>query len=282
VTKRRTIFLSTLLLLATAALGFYFVIRPHEPTYEGRTCRDWLLLAYRNHDREIDAHQAIQELGTNAIPTLLEMLRAETDTSQVMDWNENLLVERAFAWLGADATNAIPDLIAMYRPNNSPMRQKEALSVLSRITQTRQSTALMQEALTNSRAALREIAYVHFADRDKAAAIPLLITALSDRSENIQAMAAYRLQQFGTNAIAAVPALLPLAATITNKNENGYSDNFAAAALRTIDPETAAKVLPPKFIPPAPSFLPSGAPNLHPGMRHRFIPVAPVPIRTNK
>jgi HEAT repeats len=297
VTKRRTILLYTLLLLTAASLGYYYGLYSHEPTYEGRTCRGWLIFNYTGGDKNDEAPQAIRELGTNAIPTLLTMLRAETNSAFLLQcralcdkidffkgpllaWEENLLAARGFGCLGSEATNAIPDLIAMYRQTNSPRLQAEALSVLSGITPTQQSTALMKEALTSSNVDLRLTAYLHFAERNQDNATPLLITALSDPSRQVQSMAAYQLQRFGTNAITAVPALLPLVATITNKN--GYFDNFAAKALRTIDPETAAKVLPPKFTPPIPPpFQPSDLKMIR-GIRIDSTPPTSTLIPTNK
>src|ERR1051325_12040053 len=65
-------------LVALIAIGFgIFASRPTEPKYRGRPVSDWLVALQQAQGGKpnVEAMEALQQLGTNAIPSLLEMLR---------------------------------------------------------------------------------------------------------------------------------------------------------------------------------------------------------------
>jgi HEAT repeats len=270
VTKRPAILLF-ILLLAGAALGFYYVIHPHEPTYKGRTARSWLIWCYYTHNWEDDTQvyekteAALRHLGTNAIPPLLQLLRAENNSTfrlrcralwhkvsfvkgPLLAEEENDLARNGFLMLGDAATNAVTELIKICRQTNSTRLQYDAYEVLNTITSTPESTALLREALTNSHDTIRVLAYEYFTRTNQPERLQLLIEGLNDPSRRVQRFATFQLQSMKEVAKPAVPFLVPLAGVISNNyRSDAYSYNPAAAALHDIDPETAAKVLPPPF-----------------------------------
>jgi HEAT repeat protein len=284
VTKRRPILLLTLLLLAAAALGFYYVIRPHESTYQHRTVRSWLIWRRTEHgDYDVEvrekAEAALRHLGTNAIPPLLQMLRLETNSAfrlkcravcdkisfvkgPLLAQDENDLAQIGLHMLGDAVTNAIPELIGMCRQTNSTRLQYNAYHALDTIAPNPDSTAFLREGLTNSDVTIRRIAYDHFTRPNQPERLSILIEQLKDASPSVRNDAAYALRLMRGAAKPAVPFLVPLAGVISNQYSSGaYWYNPAGEALHAIDPETAAKVLPPPFDSSSPPVIRSEAPN---------------------
>src|SRR5579863_8997401 len=84
-TEMRKLFLAGL--VVAALVGFaWLVLRPHEPVYEGKTLGFWLQLCDGGCYNLAhpggppapsleDANDALRHIGTNALPTLLRMLR---------------------------------------------------------------------------------------------------------------------------------------------------------------------------------------------------------------
>src|SRR5262245_13961741 len=122
-----------LAILVVAAFGgvVWLVQRPSEPVYEGRRLSFWLTgYDQPEHDEltRTEADEAVRHLGTNAIPTLLRMLRAKDSalTRRVVqsvqkhhllkvrhtpDWQQHKQAVSAFERLGAGAKEAVPALI---------------------------------------------------------------------------------------------------------------------------------------------------------------------------
>jgi hypothetical protein len=85
--KRKYPIVAAVLVLAFLALPAYLIPRsPPEPTYNGKPLHFWLdqlvrsrmsgVPAVLNADKTGEAQAAIRAIGTNAIPTLLRMVRA--------------------------------------------------------------------------------------------------------------------------------------------------------------------------------------------------------------
>src|SRR5271165_6385675 len=80
--------IAILVLLALGCFSTFIVSRPTEPAYQGKALRYWLK-GYRvaaeewNESTPQKADEAVRHLGTNAIPTLLTMLRARDSASDV-------------------------------------------------------------------------------------------------------------------------------------------------------------------------------------------------------
>ncbi len=76
--KRRKAFV--LLICVAAALALItFLSRDSEPRYQGRSLSQWYVLWTKSADKAqaAEAASAIREIGTNALPTLLERLKSQ-------------------------------------------------------------------------------------------------------------------------------------------------------------------------------------------------------------
>ncbi len=78
-TKRRILIIS--LLIAVVGIISWLVLRPHdsEPTYQGKPLTYWLKGFGSGSPDEVTlkANEAVRQIGTNAIPTLLRLLKAK-------------------------------------------------------------------------------------------------------------------------------------------------------------------------------------------------------------
>jgi hypothetical protein len=248
-----------ILVIAGMLAGIYWS-RWSEPWYKGRSLHSWLEEGTRkwveggDEACKIDA-EAVRHTGTNAIPALLRMLRL-TDSRLTQNLvalhnkfeflpypntadDEHTLAAWGLGWLGSDATNAIPDLMSIYR-GNIQQSSEIAYSIMLSIVPPEQRAGLLNEGQTNRYEYVRRMALWELTPTNTPEiSVPLLIKTLADPSPRNQLMAAGKLRYFGSNALPAVPALVPLAAM-------GSSNLYYAAARTTLivlDPTTAAKVL---------------------------------------
>jgi hypothetical protein len=266
--------------LALAAIGLLlFASRTNEPSYQGRALSDWLTdIEKANDEREAEpAMNAVRQMGTNAIPYLLGMMRAEDSK---LKETFNTLVSKAhiyrfriaeasykqtrafdgFYALGAEANSAIPELTALL---NNPKIARCAASILVYISTNGVEAATSGLRSTNPlvrreiAGVLGTIGIVRFTTNAIPArmailraqaefAVPALIRLLNDSDELTRARAgtslgllgqkpeivvpalirnlgetngwrvphsaAKGLSRFGTNAVAALPALKAIAA----------------------------------------------------------------------
>lgn len=87
---KRRIFYLTLLVAVLGALACYLLVfhEPPEPGYQGKSFSAWAEIYYQGTSNDVfqedtwhpqpvrDAEAALRQIGTNAIPSLLRMLRA--------------------------------------------------------------------------------------------------------------------------------------------------------------------------------------------------------------
>lgn len=142
------------LLVLLVALAF-FLLKPREPSYQGKPMSVWLARAPANRlssypgGNESEVAEAIQHIGTNAIPTLLHYAAAK-DTRLMkfflkMNEKESLvprpyysqedkhaMAERGFAILGPDAKSGVPALVALMGNKDDSVRL-DAVFCLGRI-----------------------------------------------------------------------------------------------------------------------------------------------------
>jgi HEAT repeat protein len=125
------------------------VRQQREPVYQGKPLSEWLL---RDNRRTGEAHKdaiaAVLQAGTNAIPTLLRMLRAKDSALKVRlmdltqrqhivkieftraeDWNGAAVL--GFSALGTNAQSAVPALIEIVDQNISRGSQYGAILALA-------------------------------------------------------------------------------------------------------------------------------------------------------
>src|SRR5258708_4833537 len=144
--KRVPILFMIVAIAIVGAIAWWMSV-PKEPVYQGERLTTWLQ-AYALHnltpgnmaatmEREKRTDEAVRFIGTNAIPTLLRLLRAKDSALKLKfirlaqkqhvvaihpvparDWNN--MAERAFCQLGHDADSALPALVDIYEQNISP------------------------------------------------------------------------------------------------------------------------------------------------------------------
>jgi hypothetical protein len=228
-----------------------------EPVYQGESLSSWLNNVDSTGKLSASAAEAVRQMGTEALPTLLRMLRAKDSSLKLklIDWAErqpivkikhtpaeelNLRAKCAFAALGAKAQSAVPALIEIANQKISLESQTDAIHALGFIgppakeavpSLLRWATNADQEVRFGAIYALGEI----HAEPERV--LPVLINALHDPASGVQHGAVWALQYFGPDAKVAVPAL----AELLNAPYD-YESRFAATnALKAIDPEAAAK-----------------------------------------
>jgi hypothetical protein len=146
-----------LLFVALVSVMAWHGLREREPAYEGKPLSSWLE-AYRLHgvagvetwqvrEEQQKADEIVRKAGTNAIPTLLRMLRARDSALKVelMAWARrqhfiqvkytpaeelNYRACWAFGVLRGKAQSAVPALIEIANQNNSHESQYYATAAL--------------------------------------------------------------------------------------------------------------------------------------------------------
>jgi HEAT repeats len=228
--------------LALAAIGIVlYASRNNEPSYQGRGLSRWL----SDIENTLDEHEAepainaVRQIGTNAVPTLLSMMRAEDSKLKeafitllarlhifrirIADANgKHLRALFGFQALGSQASSAIPELKVMV---NNPKIVHFATAALVNISPNGVEAATSGLQSTNA-LVRRETAgvlgipgIVRFTTNATPArmavlraqaefAVPPLIRALNDSDELTRARAAISLGLLGQKPEIAVPALI--------------------------------------------------------------------------
>src|SRR4051812_21119456 len=139
--RKRFRIILAIVIAALVGGAVWQVVRPRqrEPVYQGKPLSFWLGAPYSNRDYRVttrEVEEALSQIGTNAIPTLLQSLRAKDSalTSKILDlaekqrfitirhtpaWQQNGEAAIGFQILGASAKEAVPALIEIYNQNIS-------------------------------------------------------------------------------------------------------------------------------------------------------------------
>lgn len=237
-----------------------------EPVYDGKPLGEWLV-QLKDADKQIERDQAalaVRHIGTNAIPTLLLMLRSEESSFKSkflafrhgwydpFGWhfsfggpaNSLARAEAGFHELGPDAVIAAPELAKILDENRSHELERRTASILGNIGPGAKAAvpALLRAATsTNTVEHYYEFDALGRIHAEPELVIPVLINVMSHSpADRIYAVTAAR--QFGGAAKAAVPELIALLndPTVKASSGNGFvSDREQVErALREIDPET--------------------------------------------
>jgi hypothetical protein len=226
---------------------------------------------YNNNTAYQDAMNAVSQVGTNAIPILLQMLRANDSLlkTKVLTWaaqrrflhfhytKPNLINVRAtwgFHELGPRAASAVPELVKILEQNISPESEWQTANALGFIgPEAKAAVPLLLRAAQSTNDSFRGSAFWALAGihADADAVVPVLIRGLRDPNAVVRADAASGLGQFRSDARSAVPALVailvdPNAASNSVPLSRGVKlsvRSFAETALQQIDPETYARVV---------------------------------------
>ena len=232
--------LAVLLVMLVGVIGWQ-VLHLREPIYQGKRLSSWLE-AYKLYGvagvetwqvrvEQQEADEAVRRIGTNALPTLLRMLRAKDSALKVklMDLVKrqhyfrieytpadelNYRACSAFGVLRVKAQSAVPALIRIYEQNISPASQFYVSRALIAIgpDATRTAIPAFLRGAANSnllvrKFAVRALAQVH---DEPSLVVPALAKSLSDTNVAIRASAAWGLGVFGRGFRQAVPLAVPV------------------------------------------------------------------------
>ncbi len=250
-----------LAILVVAFLGavFWQAQRPQEPVYHGKPLSYWLEVydfgsygfAHPNGPApptRYEANDAIRQIGTNAVPFLLQMLQQRDSKFKLTiirllqkqhfiniplaPIDRNSKAYDGFVFLGSGASNAVPRLIEIFDRDHSAFCQQAVPAILGNIgppaaqavpTLLRGITHTNETVRANAIFALRKI------EAEPKLVVPALIKCLNDPAALVRAQAACSLGAFGEDAQSAVPALIqlwhkepPRPATPTQPSDGGF------------------------------------------------------------
>lgn len=264
--RKRAPILFAFLLVAIIGVVVWLVLRQKEPVYQGKRLTTWLqpntelvtmpINMVHMVERRNRVNEAVRAIGTNAIPTLLRMLRAKDATfklqlirlAQKQHWvairpvpatERNHMGSTAFFALGHDADSALPALIDIYEQNISPESRRSTLMVIGNLGLPAKRivpTLLLQTTDPNREVrhdAVWALAQMHCEPEQ---VVPALMKALHDSDYRIRVNAATGLGAFGPAAKQAIPALVE-----SLKDKDPYFRDSATTALIAIDPQAAAQ-----------------------------------------
>lgn len=247
---RKFFFLLTFVFIFVFAFCVWKFLHPPEPVYNGKPLSAWAEQWGSNHwvthsgaeakKADQEAQAAIQHIGTNGIPFLLDLMRARESalktklrTKLPRRWLARLHLEdrasrlkhagaHGLAALGTNAGPAVPglmELVSIEMTRNPPDRNDGYLPVwtLGYLRGAAEpAVPLMIECLTNRDQSIRlDAAHgLGMINRRPDVAVPALVAYIEfqkqangsgERSAAIQSLG-----QFGTNASAATPAFVAL------------------------------------------------------------------------
>ncbi len=258
--KRVQIALAVLLVILAGVSAWQGLRLPErEAVYQGKRLTFWLHEAYSGNGLDAQrAEEVLRQAGTNAIPTLLRMLRAKDSFLKVKlmelagrqhilkieyppagEWH--YVASKAFWVLGTNAQSAVPALIEIANQHISPNSQYCALASLGHIgPSAKEAIPSLLGWATNANTSLR-VGAIYALGRIRTGqdwVVPVLINALRDPNPYVRNWAVKGLGEFGPNAKLAVPALVEF----LNTHDDSTSDRSQVTnALKAIDPEAAAK-----------------------------------------
>jgi len=248
--KKRRILIAALLVVLLCGFGWW-LLRPREPSYQGKSLSAWLD-DYSRDDGLSNTDEAVRHIGTNAIPMLLQMLRAhdsqlkkkciellgrqhfmtiKISTSE----DKNAMATIAFEALGPQGANAVTQLTKIY--DESSDNQWAAASCIASIGPPAKSaipsllTGLKSREVSVRGATIWALGRIH---GEPQLVVPELTKILHDSKAIFRQSAVGALGKFGTNASSAFPDMIAL------RNDPGMGI-IVSNALKQIDPEAAAK-----------------------------------------
>jgi hypothetical protein len=227
----------TLVVLVVAIVGLVIwkSTGPDEPVYQGRTLSSWLdhhvastaANPPYNSPGWHQAEEALRQIGTNGIPTLLEMIRAHDSSWKLklvrlaekqrlvrfshryaMPLNEE--AEYAFRVLGTNAASAVPELVEIYQEDLSASSQRCAALALASIGSPAKAAipALVENFThTNDHVRFYAVSAVATIGGDPDAILPVLKSVLKDSYKSTRWNAVVGMERYGARARSVVPEL---------------------------------------------------------------------------
>lgn len=224
-------FLVLLLLLAAFMAGLSaYLLRQREPVYQGRPLSKWLeeLEYSRLQDGRGSSAEALRHMGTNAMPTLVKMLRARDSELKLqlirLARKQGLVRVGPFRFhptpglvrcrtaiaacelLGPSARSAIPELVALLR-ETEPQTGYAAARALGAIGAEAIPALVSELANENKETRLRAVMAMGAFPKGSTVLVPPLLRSLHDPGADVRNMATAALGRFGLEAAVVVPAL---------------------------------------------------------------------------
>ncbi len=248
--KRKKVLIVVGLALAAILVLLLWPGEP-EPRYQGRTLSEWLGRYRQGGNQRPEAFEALRNMGTNALPTLLRWI--SYDPAQFRETVVTLArklpgslglsaperraadAERAFGILGREALPAAPELARLAETSRGRRRPVTCVRALGSLGPG--ALPAMISILTNTSGMARYyvIAYIPTAGTNAWRAVPALIECLKDPAVAIQAAGALgRLPGRPTNAVPALTAML--------QNPTPNYSAAAAFALAAVGPSARSAV----------------------------------------
>lgn len=235
---RRRFAVAFLVLLAFGCFCTFIGSQPREPRYQAKTLRYWLKgYDQQNESTPEKADEAVINLGTNVIPTLLTMLRARDSAwdMKLHTWGyawkqfaqkhhltkdaaiprlpswDVLEAQRAFGALGPEARYAVPGLIKLLEDDPPSMSKQAIATVLGQIGPSAKGVIVVLLHIApdpDEGVRYRALLALGDIDSEPELTVPAMIRGLSDESPLVVRAAALGLKAFGPKAKAAAPALI--------------------------------------------------------------------------
>ncbi len=259
---------AVLALAALSAVVWVLLPRPElEPVFQGKPLGEWLAYytdprSSTNQEPALQADDAVRHIGSNAVPTLLRMLRERdsvigvtllsvaakqhfvtfhhTSASEL-----NLRSLLAFRALGANGRAAVPGLIKIFGEKRSLMSQASTLRALGHIgPDSAEALPLLLQVASGTNGQGDRVLALRWAAIEALGHIgsqpdilvPALSRLLNEPNSNTRCFAAQALGRLGGSAKPAVPSL------VLALNDRAFEVRTAAVeAIRTIDPVTAER-----------------------------------------
>jgi HEAT repeat protein len=238
-----------------------------EPSYQGRGLSAWLkdyeeLSDEEPRDPDIPvggrADEALQHIGTNAIPTLLRMLYTREGD---WEWRMKRLVEKqqlvkihvatqwecshaalyAFAALGSQGKGAVPAIVRGLSSKDEQTRLSSATALEVLHSCPELAVPALARCLTDQSELVQTAAMQALGVYKPAPkwVLPGLIQCLENTNSQNHLTACAVLREYGPAAKPAVPALVHL---VKIEYDKYWQSSWGIAeALETVDPEAAAK-----------------------------------------
>jgi HEAT repeat protein len=243
-----------------------WMLHSQEPVYQGKPLSFWLKSrrmavgkingVYYMGFRE-GADEAVRQAGTNAIPTLLRLLRAKDSAlkAKMLSLARRQRVIKieytpaevwcigaryGFSVLGAKAQSSVPALIEIANQNLSAASRCCAIDALGLIgPPAKDAVPSLLGWATNADWQVRCNAILALGRirAEPERVLPVLTNALHDPAAEVHPNAVKALLEFGPNAKPAVPALVGF----LNADDHSMDRSIVTNALKAIDPEAAAK-----------------------------------------
>lgn len=265
--------IAILISLAVASLAFFYFLWPREPAYQGKPLTAWLKQFATNHwaagfggDLDRQAEDAIQHIGTNAVPIYLQMMTpkesplkvkllalaskpwlARFHISGVAEYRMELNMRKklgvcGFVALGAKAKPFVPALIALISDKDWETRCQAVFALGCLGPAASEALPEVIGCLNDQSEMIRIQAVIGLGKihQKPEKTAPILINFIKkyriDREWRPSLFAIQSLGKFGAQAKPAVPILLEL----LNDPRTVISD-AATNALRDIDRDAVAK-----------------------------------------